>query len=66
MKSAKMIFRSRPWTMKTTSSLSTDEEPDIKRTNQAVNHEEDTLPDEEVINQDLDQKEEEARVVETT
>jgi len=52
--------------MKTTSSLSTDEEPDIKRTNQAVNHEEDTLPDEEVINQDLDQKEEEARVVETT
>jgi hypothetical protein len=65
MKSAKIIIF-RPWTMKTMSSLSTDEELDIKRTNQAVNHEEDTLPDEEVINQDLDQKEEEARVVETT
>jgi hypothetical protein len=31
-----------------------------------VNHVEDTLPDEEVINLDQDQKEEEARVGETT
>jgi hypothetical protein len=43
-----------------------DEEPDLKQTSQAVNHKEYTLPDEEVIKQDPDQKEEEAQVVETT
>ncbi len=52
--------------MRTMSLLLIDEVPDLRRTNQAVNLEEDTLPDEEATNQDLDQKEEEARVAETT
>ena len=52
--------------MRTMLLLLIDEVPDLRQTNKAVNLEEDTLPDEEATNQDLDQKEEEARVAETT
>jgi hypothetical protein len=46
--------------------LSTDEEPNPKQTNQAVNLKEDTLMDEETVKQDPDStKEDEAQVAET-
>jgi hypothetical protein len=61
-----MTYQLRPWTTRTTSPLSIGEEPGQKQTNRVVNHVEDTLLDEEVINLDPDQKEEETQVAETT
>ncbi len=61
-----MTCRSRPWTMRTTSPLSTDKEPGLRQTNRVVNQVEDTLLEEEVTNPDQDQKEEEAQTAEIT
>jgi hypothetical protein len=64
-KSARMMFRLRPWTMRTTWPPLTDEEPDLRRTNQAGNIEEDMLPDKDLTNRDLEPEEEEAQAAET-